>query len=86
MVRIHQPQMPEAEVLYGTRRRSDVQRIARIDQDDAQVVGKRDDFLLLQVRVPVQAVFIEPQQPPGFLIPDLAFPKGDLDVPAEFLE
>jgi hypothetical protein len=35
VIGIHEPQMMEPEILYGTRRRSDIQWIAGVDQDNA---------------------------------------------------
>ena len=40
VIRVHQPQSREAEVAHGSRCRADVERVARGDQDDPQVVVK----------------------------------------------
>jgi hypothetical protein len=39
-LRIHQPQIPESEIMHGSRRRADIQRIPRSHQDYAQVFKK----------------------------------------------
>lgn len=42
--------------------------------------------LLLQIGVPVQAVFVKSEQKAGFLISDAAFADGSFHVAAELLE
>src|SRR5450759_616286 len=58
----------------------------RILASRARSARRRDAPLLFEVGVSVQPILIESQQPPRFLVPDLAFAQRGLHVAPELLQ